>query len=200
LQKEIKLSAKKNSKTKKLIVVIVAVWIVIFVGVGAIIALVLSGTIQLGGANTAEGVAPLARLEEGSLANDFELGDLKGGSIRLSDLRGKPVVLNYWATWCGPCIEEMPMFQAYSEQYSNFTMIGINQAEGIDKVAPFVERMGLTYPVLLDLNSKVTQAYKVFLLPTTFFIDEEGMIRFRHYGIMTQDQFQYYLRTLGAVE
>jgi peroxiredoxin len=200
LQKEIKLAAKKSSKTKKLIVVVVVVWIGIFIGVGAIIALVLSGTIQLGGSNTAEGVAPLARLEEGSLANDFTLNDLEGGNIRLSDLRGKPVVLNYWATWCVPCVEEMPMFQAYSEQYSNFTMIGINQAEGIDKVAPFVERMGLTYPVLLDLNSKVSQAYKVFLLPTTFFIDEEGMIRFRHYGIMTQDQFQYYLRTLGAVE
>lgn len=194
------MATQKSSNSNKLIIVVIGLWIGIFVGVGVIVALVLSGTISLGGSNTADGAAPLARLEEGSLANDFTLDNLKGEKIRLSDLRGKPVVLNYWATWCVPCIEEMPMFQAYSERYPNFMMIGVNQAESLELVSPFIERMGLTYPILLDLNSKVSQAYKVFLLPTTFFIDEEGMIRFRHYGIMTQDQFQYYLRTLGAIE
>lgn len=190
---------KKNPKSKKLILVVAGLWVGILLGVGAIVAMALSGMISLGG-SSASGGAPLARYEEDSLANDFELENLQGEQVRLSDLRGNVVVLNYWATWCIPCVEEMPMFEAYSEQYPGFTMIGINQAEGPAKVAPFVENMGLTYPILLDLNSKVSQAYKVYMLPTTFFIDEEGMIRFRHIGIMSQDQFQYYLRTLGAIE
>lgn len=193
------MAEKKSPKSKKLILIVAGLWVGILLGVGAIVAMALTGMISLGG-SSASGAVPLARFEEGSLANDFELENLQGESVRLSDLRGEVVVLNFWATWCVPCVEEMPMFDAYAEQYPSFTMIGIDQAEGLAKVAPFVENMGLTYPVLLDLNSKVSQAYKVYMLPTTFFIDEEGMIRFRHFGIMSQDQFQYYLRTLGAIE
>lgn len=193
------MAVKKGSKSKNLIIIVAGLWIGIFIGLGVIVALVLSGTISLGSSNSVD-TAPLARLEEGALANDFQLESLQGEQVRLSDLRGKVVALNFWATWCIPCIEEMPMFQAYSEEYPNFVMIGIDQAEGKDKVSPFIEKMGLTYPILLDLNSKVSQSYKVFMLPTTFFIDEEGLIRFRHFGIMTQDQFSYYLRTLGAIE
>ncbi len=142
----------------------------------------------------------LPGLEEGSLANDFELESLDGENVRLSDLRGKVVVVNFWATWCIPCLEEMPMFQAYSEEYPQFAMLGIDQAESKSKAEPLISKMGITYPILFDTNAKVSDSFKVFMLPTTLFIDPEGMIRFRHYGVMSQDQFIYYLRTLGAVE
>lgn len=192
-------TASKTAKSKNLVIAVVGLWIGIFLGVIILVALVLTGTISLGGSSGPE-YAPLAKLENGSLANDFELENLEGEWVRLSDLRGKVVVINFWATWCVPCVEEMPMFEAYSGQYTSFVMIGIDQEEGGDKVRPFIANMGITYPILLDQNAKVSQAYKVFMLPTTFFIDEEGMIRFRHYGIMSQDQFTYYLRTLGAIE
>jgi cytochrome c biogenesis protein CcmG, thiol:disulfide interchange protein DsbE len=197
--KENPLSEKAKPSSNRLMKVVIGLWIGIFIGAALIVALVLMGTISLGG-STEPQYAPLAKMESGSLANDFQLEDTKGNTLRLSDQRGKVVVLNYWATWCIPCIEEMPMFEAYSTQYPKFTMIGIDQAENRDKVAPFIERMGITYPIVLDLNAKVSDLYKVFMLPTTLFIDQEGMIRFRHYGIMSQDQFKYYLQTLGAID
>jgi thiol-disulfide isomerase/thioredoxin len=193
------LAVNKSSKSRNLIIIVAGLWIGIFLGVGVIVALVLTGTISLGGSNEID-YAPIAKLESGSLANDFELENLDGGKTRLSDLRGKVVVANFWATWCIPCLEEMPMFQSYSEEYPNIAMLGIDEEEGMDKVSSLISRMGITYPILLDLNAKVGQSYKVYMLPTTIFIDEEGMIRFRHYGTMSQDQFAYYLRTLGAIE
>lgn len=190
---------KKSAKPKNLLIVVVGLWIGIFLGVGAVVVLVLTGRISLGG-STAPEYAPLAKLEDGSLANDFELQNLEDGTTRLSDLRGKVVVVNFWATWCIPCIEEMPMFQSYSDQYPQFVMVGIDQEEGLEQVSGFISKMGITYPILLDSNSKVSESYRVLILPTTFFIDEEGMIRFRHFGIMSQDQFVYYLNTLGVIE
>jgi peroxiredoxin len=193
------LADKKSAKPKNLLIVVVGLWIGIFLGVGAVVVLVLTGRISLGG-STAPEYAPLAKLEDGSLANDFELQNLEDGTTRLSDLRGKVVVVNFWATWCIPCIEEMPMFQSYSDQYPQFVMVGIDQEEGLEQVSGFISKMGITYPILLDSNSKVSESYRVLILPTTFFIDEEGMIRFRHFGIMSQDQFVYYLNTLGVIE
>ncbi len=190
---------KKNSKQKNLLIVVAGLWIGILLGVVVIVGLVLTGKISLDGSAEQE-YAPLAKLESGSLANDFELETLDGGHLRLSDLRGQVVVVNFWATWCVPCVEEMPMFQSYSERYPQFTLLGIAQQESAEKVTPYVERMGITYPVLLDLNAKVTESYKVFMLPTTIFVDPEGVIRYRHYGIMSQDQFTHYLSTLGAIE
>jgi len=193
------LAEKQKSKQKSLLIVVAGLWIGILLGVAVIVGLALTGKISLGGSAEQE-FAPLAKLENGSLANDFELERLDGGNLRLSDLRGQVVMVNFWATWCVPCIEEMPMFESYSERYPQFTLLGIAQQESAEQVTPYVERMGITYPVLLDLNAKVTESYKVFMLPTTIFIDGEGMIRYRHYGMMSQDQLLHYLRTLGAIE
>ena len=164
-----------------------------------IVVLVLNGYISLG-APDLPGAPPLAKLENGSLANDFELENLEGENVRLSDLRGKVVVVNFWATWCIPCVEEMPSFQEFQDQFPDFVMIGIDQKEGADKVKSFLEGKGINYSILLDLNGKVSNSYKVFMLPSTFFVDQEGMIRFRHYGIMTPDQMAYYLRSLGVIQ
>jgi len=193
------LTETKKNKSKNLLFLVIGLWVFIFLALGIGAFLVVNGTINLGGDDSFQ-AAPLAKLEDGSLANDFELQDVTGTSIRLSDLRGRVVVINFWATWCIPCVREMPMFESYASQYPQFTMLGIDAEESPEKVGPFIEKMGMSYPILLDRNAKVMESYKVSMLPTTFFIDEEGMIRFRHFGSMAEEQLKYYLRTLGVFE
>jgi len=189
----------KKKTTKKLLIAVLGLWFAILSGAIIIVVLVLNGYISLG-APELPGAPPLAKLENGSLANDFALENLNAEQVRLSDLRGKVVVVNFWATWCIPCVEEMPSFQEFQNQYPDFVMLGIDQEEGLEQVRTFLEGKGIDYQILLDYNAKVAGSYKVFMLPTTFFIDQEGMIRFRHYGIMTPDQMAYYLRTLGVIQ
>jgi peroxiredoxin len=188
----------KKKPTKKLLIIVLGLWLAIFLGATLIVVLVLNGFISLG-APDLPGAPALAKLENGSLANDFALKNLKGEQVRLSDLRGKVVVVDFWATWCVPCVEEMPSLQEFQDQYPEIVVLGIDQNEGADLVRSFLEGKGINYPILLDANAKVAGSYKVFMLPTTFFIDQEGMIRFRHYGIMTPDQIAYYLRILGVI-
>ncbi len=191
------MAEKRNSK--KLVFIVLGLWVVILAGAGIVAWVLIRNSSSFTVAE--EGGAPiLAKLENGSLANDFALENLKGEQVRLSDLRGKVVVVDFWATWCGPCVEEMPYFQEFQKNYPNFVMLGIDQAESAEKVSSFLEGKGIEYPILLDYNSKVAGSYKVFMLPSTFFIDADGMIRFRHYGIMTPDQLAYYLRTLGVIQ
>ena len=189
----------KKKPTKKLLIAVLGLWLAIFLGAVIIVVLVLNGYISLG-APELPGAPVLAKLENGSLANDFALENLKGEQVRLSDLRGKVVVVDFWATWCVPCIEEMPSFQQFQKQYPDFVMLGIDQKESVDQVSSFLNGKGINYQILMDYNAKVAGSYKVFMLPTTFFIDKDGMIRFRHYGIMTPDQLGYYLRTLGVIQ
>lgn len=113
----------------------------------------------------------------GHLAPDFTLPTAAGDILTLNDLRGRPVVLNFWASWCGPCRIETPHFQAFSEQYKNeLIVIGVNQQESAATINAFATEFELTYPLLIDEDNRVNQMYAVFGLPTTFFIDENGVI------------------------
>lgn len=114
----------------------------------------------------------------GYLAPVFTLSDLSGQAITLSELRGKPVLLNFWATWCPPCRREMPDLQAFQAQYGDqVTVLGINWAEDPPTVRSFLERYGITYTNVLDRQGKAFVAYRLTGIPTTFFLDEEGVIR-----------------------
>ena len=117
--------------------------------------------------------------EIGKLAPDFELSSLDGKVVSLSDFRGKPVFLNFWATWCGPCRFEMPFIQKMYEGLSNegLVVLAVNVQENPTRVKEFVESFGLTFPVLLDTNSEVRLAYNIRGIPTTFFIDKNGIIQ-----------------------
>ncbi|HHY54920.1 MAG TPA: redoxin domain-containing protein [Chloroflexi bacterium] len=114
----------------------------------------------------------------GRPAPDFTLPTLDGGEFRLSDQRGKPVVLNFWATWCGPCQRELPAIERAAEHYRDAVVfVAVDQAETIQTVQRFAEQMGLTITVPLDGEQLVGERYDVMGLPTTYFIDADGVIR-----------------------
>jgi len=117
-------------------------------------------------------------LRPGSLAPDFALTGLDGEQHRLSEYRGKAVILNFWASWCLPCREEMPLFeQFYSRQKDELTILGVDLGEDRATVQAFIDELGITFPILLDQDQAVTQTYRVYGIPTSFFLDKNGVIR-----------------------
>ncbi|WP_419151463.1 TlpA family protein disulfide reductase [Aeribacillus alveayuensis] len=129
-------------------------------------------------------------LEKGDKAPDFELLTLNGETKKISDFQGKKVILNFWATWCPPCKEEMPEMQKLYEDYSdeieivavNFTASESNQ----EKVKQFIENNGFTFPILLDPKNKANSGYEVLTYPTTYFLNEDGIIQDKVVGQMTK--------------
>ncbi|MFC1997020.1 peroxiredoxin family protein [Chloroflexota bacterium] len=119
--------------------------------------------------------------QEEFLAPDFKLNTLDGDSITLSDLRGKAVLVNFWATWCPPCRSEMPAMQQVFDDYGpdELVILAVNSSyqDQSDDVDTFVFERGLTFPVLLDTTGEISDQYQVNSLPTTFFIDPEGIIK-----------------------
>lgn len=128
-----------------------------------------------GGGAVSLGVAPVA----GHLAPDFELKALNGETLRLSDFRGKTVLVNFWATWCGPCRAEFPEFQEASlEHADDLVIIGVNNTsvDQADNVPGFVDELGITFPIVYDETGDVVKAYRVLGLPTSVFIDTDGVV------------------------
>ena len=119
-------------------------------------------------------------------ASDFELLDMDEEKKKLSAYRGKVVLLNFWATWCPPCIREMPSMERLHQQINadDFKVIAINQMEDIDQVFAFTGQLEIdpTFEILFDSKSEVSQAYAVRGLPTTYLIDKKGNIRYRAVG------------------
>lgn len=130
-------------------------------------------------ASTTSGRIPSPR--EGFLAPDFTLTTLDGEQLTLSELRGDPVVLNLWATWCPPCRAEMPALQEVYEQNRarGLKVIAVNMTfqDSASEAEAFVRQYALTFPVLLDTTGAVGNSYQMRALPSTFFIDQEGVIQ-----------------------
>jgi peroxiredoxin len=134
----------------------------------------------------------------GEPAPDFVLKNLNGEQVRLSDQKGKVVLINFWATWCGPCIVEMPMFQDFYDIHKDqLEILALNNMEDKPKVANFVDDNNLSFPVLLDSQADVALQYLVRAFPTSYLIDAEGIVRFQHIGFMTEGQFVDYMTQLG---
>jgi cytochrome c biogenesis protein CcmG, thiol:disulfide interchange protein DsbE len=116
----------------------------------------------------------------GFLAPDFTLQTTTGDTIQLSSLRGQPVIVNFWATWCPPCRAEMPEFEQIWQEYKGQTLmiLGVNQGENAATVERFERTLvDITFPILLDTTAEIANQYDVVALPTTFFIDAEGQIQ-----------------------
>jgi thiol-disulfide isomerase/thioredoxin len=132
-------------------------------------------------------------------APDFALENLTGELVRLSERRGKPVILNFWATWCAPCVIEMPNIHEFYEKYpGQFDVLAVNADESRLDVERFADDMGLTFDVLLDPGGKVQQLYEIRGYPTSFFVDRQGVIRVQHIGLMTEDNLADYLLKVGV--
>jgi cytochrome c biogenesis protein CcmG, thiol:disulfide interchange protein DsbE len=117
----------------------------------------------------------------GFLAPDFHVETLEGEVLTLSDLRGGPVILNFWATWCPPCRAEMPALERVHRQHraAGLAIVAVNATsqDSVSAAAGFVEALGLTFPVGMDPTGEVQRLYQVRALPTTFFVDRRGEIR-----------------------
>ena len=145
-----------------------------------------------------QGAVPLPVPSLDAPAPNFELDSLSGETIQLEDYRGKPVLLNFWATWCAPCRLEMPTFQhRYIEHAGDLAVIAVNNAESPADVQSFVAEMGLTFDILLDPDAEIQRLYQVRGYPTSFLIDDAGVIRVQHIGLMTEEQLDGYLQEIG---
>jgi thiol-disulfide isomerase/thioredoxin len=133
-------------------------------------------------------------------APDFELLDLEGRPFRLSDHRGQVIVLNFWATWCPPCRAEIPWFIRLQEEWreAGVLFVGVSLDEGgVAEVAPYARDRGINYPVLVDGDVAARRFERVDVLPTTYLIDREGNVRFRHEGLLLAGALRPALRVLA---
>lgn len=123
---------------------------------------------------------------------DFTVYDLEGNAVSLYDYLGKPVVLNFWATWCGPCQSEMPAFDQMYQQYGDkVTFLMVNVTDGsrdtVETVTSFYEESGYTFPIYLDTTLEASMTYGAYSIPVTFFIDSSGYLLYNHMGAISED-------------
>lgn len=128
------------------------------------------------------------------IAHGFRLPTLDGGEVVLDDLRGRWVILNFWATWCGPCRDEMPYLGEVARRYpEQLVVLGINLREPPAAVAAFVEEMGVTFPVLLQPDDATLLWYSTRGLPLTYVVAPDGAVAFRQYGPLAPATFDTWL-------
>lgn len=137
----------------------------------------------------------LASPAGGDQAPSFEAVALTGDTINLSDYEGQVVMLNFWATWCPPCRAEMPAIQsAYSERHDEgFMVLAINASESAETIAPFVQMIGMEFPVLMDLSGRLQRQFAIQSYPTSIFIDGTGQVYAQHSGMLNETQLQDYI-------
>jgi peroxiredoxin len=133
-------------------------------------------------------------------APDFDLASRDGGRVALSDLAGQVVMVNFWATWCGPCRQEMPQLEALYERYSDlgFTLLGVNVEEDSSGADAFLAETPVSFPILFDPENKVSELYNVVAMPSTVIIDKSGNLRFIHHGYQPgyENDYQSQIRAL----
>ena len=126
-------------------------------------------------------------------APNFTLKSNTGKNIKLSELRGQVVLLNFWASWCGPCRQEMPLLEKLQQRYSalGFTVLGVNVEEDSSKAKSLLKDIPVSFPILFDTQNTVSKQYNVSAMPSTVMIDRNGNMRYLHKGYKPGDEAQY---------
>lgn len=126
-------------------------------------------------------------------APDFTLKSRDGGNLRLSEARGNIVIVNFWASWCGPCREELPAFEALYQDYADMgvTVYAVNVDDQSAKADKLLQDIAVSFPVLYDPEGDVSELYDVSAMPTTVMIDRDGVARLTHKGYKSGDEARY---------
>ena len=126
-------------------------------------------------------------------APDFTLKGLDGTNLRLEEYRGKVVLINFWASWCGPCRQEMPLLDRLHHRYEDtgFAVLGINVEGERAPAQKIVDKTKVTFPVLIDENQKVSELYSLEAMPSTVVVDRDGVVRYIHRGYKPGDEAKY---------
>ncbi len=134
------------------------------------------------------------------VAPDFALQSRDGETVSLAQLRGQVVMINFWATWCGPCREEMPHLEALHQRYAalGFTLLGINVEENSEDAEEWLEEMPVSFSILFDPENYVSELYDVVAMPSTVLVDRQGNLRFSHHGYQPgyENEYQTQIRAL----
>jgi peroxiredoxin len=131
-------------------------------------------------------------LKIGDKAPDFELKTLTGETVKLSSYKGKKVMLNFWATWCPPCKAEMPEMEQFYKQSNNDVVILAVNIDTQNDVKGFADKNGITFPILMDTDNQVNSTYQIISIPTTYFIDRNGVIKNKYTGSMKLDMMKQF--------
>ena len=147
---------------------------------------------------TASAAAPATN----ALAPDFTLRGADGRNVRLDELRGQVVLVNFWATWCGPCREEMPRLDALYQKYhkSGFVLLGVNVDDDPHTALATAAKLNVSFPVLLDTDKKVSKLYDLNTMPSTVVIDRDGKMRFLHRGYRAGTEGDYEQQIRGLLK
>lgn len=123
--------------------------------------------------------------------SDIKIYDKDGNAVMLSDSEGKPVILNFWATWCGYCIQEMPdIEEAFKEHGDEIQFLIVNTDDGIEKGEAFIKNKGYTFPTYYDLDYNAAITYSITGIPRTIAIDKDGFIRYNRAGMISADTLE----------
>jgi peroxiredoxin len=148
------------------------------------------------------GLAAAATPATNAAAPDFTLRAADGRNLRLQELHGQVVLVNFWATWCGPCREEMPRLQAIYDKYraSGFVLLGVNIDDDPHAALSVAQKLKVSFPVLLDTDKKVSKLYDLSTMPSSVLIDRDGRVRYIHRGFRDGEEADYDLHIRGLLK
>lgn len=157
---------------------------------GLVLALVIAGLLLFKGSATESSSQPSSLIKEA--APNFTLALLDGKSFQLSDYKGKPVLINFFASWCLPCREEIPAIEKMVSVYKpkGVVFLGISTDDTEVNAKDFIKKYGVTYPVGLDKATTIQSSFGLFGIPTTYFIDKQGIVSYFHSGVVTEELLQ----------